>query len=62
MAPVDVLYAATQSAADLLGIGDEVGSITAGKRADLTVVSGEPLQFADWSIDSVWKSGRQAAG
>lgn len=62
MAPVDVLYAATQSAADLLGIGHEVGSITAGKRADLTVVSGEPLQFADWSIDSVWKSGRQAAG
>ncbi len=60
MAPVDILYAATQSAADLLGIGHEVGSITPGKRADLTVVSGEPLQFADWSIDSVWKSGRQA--
>ena len=62
MAPGDVLYAATQSAADLLGIGDQVGSITAGKRADLTIIDGDPFQFADWSIQSVWKSGIQVVG
>ena len=62
MAPGDVLHAATQSAADLLGIGDQVGSITAGKRADLTIIDGDPFQFADWSIQSVWKSGIQVVG
>jgi len=36
----DVLVAATESAADLLGVGGEVGSITPGKRADLTVTIG----------------------
>jgi imidazolonepropionase-like amidohydrolase len=58
----DVLVAATQSAADLLGLGTEVGSITQGKRADLTVISGDPLEFDDWVIDSVWKSGTQVVG
>ncbi len=58
----DVLVAATQSAADLIGLGNEVGSITPGKRADLTMISGDPLEFDDWVIDSVWKSGLQVVG
>ena len=58
----DVLVAATESAADLLGVGGEVGSITPGKRADLTVISGDPLEFDDWIIDSVWKSGVKVVG
>lgn len=58
----DVLVAATRSAADLLGVGGEVGSITPGKRADLTVISGDPLEFDDWIIDSVWKSGVKVVG
>ncbi len=62
MKPPDVLVAATQSAADLLGIGDEVGSITPGKRADLTVIGGNPFEFDSWTIDSVWKSGTQLIG
>lgn len=62
MKPADVLVAATQTAADLLGIGDEVGSITSGKRADLTVIGGNPFEFDSWTIDSVWKSGTQLIG
>lgn len=35
----DVLYWATQGAANAMGLGDEVGSIEVGKRADLALVS-----------------------
>ena len=62
MEPADVLVAATQSAADLLRIGGEVGSVSVGKRADLTVIGGEPLTFSDWTIDAVWKSGARIVG
>jgi imidazolonepropionase-like amidohydrolase len=62
MDPLDVLVAATQSAADLLGLGDEIGSLTPGKRADLTVISGDPLDFDSWTIESVWKSGIRVVG
>ena len=62
MNPLDVLVATTQSAADLLGLGGEIGSLTPGKRADLTVISGDPLDFEAWTIDSVWKSGVRVVG
>ncbi len=62
MDPLDVLVATTQSAADLLGLGDEVGSLMPGKRADLTVIGGDPLDFDAWTIDSVWKSGIRVVG
>jgi imidazolonepropionase-like amidohydrolase len=42
-APTDAIRAATSHAADLLGIGDLVGTLEAGKRADLVVVDGDPL-------------------
>ncbi len=38
------LVAATRAAADLLGIADEVGTLEAGKRADIVAVQGNPLE------------------
>jgi imidazolonepropionase-like amidohydrolase len=39
----DVLHWATQAGADLMGMGDELGSVREGKLADLLVVAGDPL-------------------
>jgi imidazolonepropionase len=41
--PLEVLRAATVQGADLLGIGDETGSVEVGKRADLLVHDHNPL-------------------
>ena len=57
----EALYAATQSAADLMGLGDELGSIEAGKLADLVIVDGDPSDFENLktNIEQVWKAGTQ---
>jgi len=39
--------ASTASAADLLGIGDQVGRLEVGMRADVIGVAGDPLQLGD---------------
>ena len=44
MSPADAIRSATSWAAELLGIGDEAGSLTAGRRADIIAVSGDPLR------------------
>jgi imidazolonepropionase-like amidohydrolase len=43
MTPAQVLRAATVDAAELLGMADRIGSIEAGKFADLIAVAGDPL-------------------
>lgn len=43
MTPLQAIQAATVRAADLMGWSDRVGSITAGKYADLVAVEGDPL-------------------
>jgi imidazolonepropionase-like amidohydrolase len=43
MKPLDILRAATLSAADLLGWQKQVGSLEPGKFADLIAVPGDPL-------------------
>jgi len=43
MTPMQAIQAATMGGADLLGIADKVGSIRAGKLADLIAVRGDPL-------------------
>ncbi|HET9300776.1 MAG TPA: amidohydrolase family protein, partial [Candidatus Polarisedimenticolaceae bacterium] len=48
MPPREAIKAATVNAADLLGLGAEVGTLEPGKRADLIAVEGDPL--ADVSV------------
>ena len=44
MSPAEALVAATRSAAEALGMQDEIGSLSVGKRADVVAVAGDPLQ------------------
>jgi imidazolonepropionase-like amidohydrolase len=64
MAPEDVLVATTSSAAELLGLGDQVGSLTPGKRGDVVVVAGDPFDFASLkaNIRAVYKDGQLVRG
>lgn len=41
--PMEILVAATRSAAQVCGLGDVVGTLEAGKQADILVVDGNPL-------------------
>ena len=47
MRPADVIRAATINAADLLGWGDRVGALEAGRFADVIAVDGDPLSDID---------------
>lgn len=62
--PIQALVAATSSAAELMGMSGDVGTIAPGKRADLVVVSGDPLNFEKLSerIETVYKDGVRVAG
>jgi imidazolonepropionase-like amidohydrolase len=44
MKPIDALKAGTSSDADLLGLASKIGTLEAGKLADLVAVPGDPLQ------------------
>ncbi len=48
MTPIEAIKAATVNAADLLGLSSEIGSIEAGKGADLIAVASDPV--ADVSV------------
>ncbi len=56
----DVLQAATLNGARALGVDDRLGSIEAGKLADLVVVRGDPLQDirATRNVELVVKNGQ----
>ena len=41
--PLEVLQAATLNGAELLGMEDEVGALTRGRRADIVLVKGNPV-------------------
>ena len=53
------LQATTTSAAELMAIADDLGSVEAGKVADLVVVDGDPYDFANLkeNIETVYKAG-----
>src|SRR5258708_34640718 len=44
MTPAQAIHAATSSAADLIGRAKDVGTVAAGKYADLIAVTADPLQ------------------
>ena len=64
MSPGDVLVATTRTAAELMGLEHELGTIEPGKRADLVVVSGDPFDFRDLAsrIERVYQDGRLVSG
>lgn len=43
MTPIQAISASTKVAADVIGMGGEVGTIEPGKKADIIVVDGDPL-------------------
>jgi imidazolonepropionase-like amidohydrolase len=57
--PEQALHAATMSAAELLGLQGELGTLEGGKRADVVVLDGDPLDFDRYEdrIEQVWKDG-----
>jgi len=60
MSEMDVLVAATVNAADLLDMTDTIGTIEAGKSADIIAVDASPLENIDelLNVDFVMKSGK----
>jgi imidazolonepropionase-like amidohydrolase len=64
MSPAAVLAATTSSAAELMGVAEELGTLEVGKRADVVVVDGDPYGFDDLAerIESVYQDGRRVVG
>jgi imidazolonepropionase-like amidohydrolase len=59
MTPAAVLVATTKSAAELLGVDRDLGTVEPGKLADLVLVEGDPYDFSDLAgrVRQVWKAG-----
>ena len=59
MTPMQAIEATTRSAAELMGLADELGTLEPGKRADLVVVNGDPLDVGTLSdrIKAVYQDG-----
>ena len=57
--PLEALHIATANGAQYLGQSDHIGTIAAGKRADLVVVKGDPSKnIADIeNVETVFKDG-----
>jgi imidazolonepropionase-like amidohydrolase len=64
MTPAQALHSATSSAAELLGMQDKLGTIEAGKLADIVAVAGDPLAdvTALEKVDFVMKGGAVVKG
>jgi imidazolonepropionase-like amidohydrolase len=61
--PWQAIQAATKHAAEVSGVGHEVGTVETGKRADLIVVRDNPLDHIDGvrTLQLVLKDGRVVA-
>jgi len=59
MTPMQAIEATTRSAAELMGLDGELGTLEPGKRADLVVVDGDPLEVATLAdrVTAVYKDG-----
>jgi len=64
LSPEQALVATTKTAAELMGLERELGTIEPGKRADLVVIDGDPFDFAKLGdrVTSVFKDGRRVVG
>ena len=61
MTPMQAIVASTRSAAELMGLEDELGTLEPGKRADLVVVEGDPLDVGTLAsrVETVYKDGER---
>jgi imidazolonepropionase-like amidohydrolase len=61
LTPAQTLVATSRTAAELLGVDDELGTLEPGKRADVVVVDGDALEVDKLPerIEAVWKDGQQ---
>ena len=59
MTPEQAWHATTLSAAELLGVADELGSLETGKRADLVVLDGDAADLTGLAgrVREVWRDG-----
>jgi imidazolonepropionase-like amidohydrolase len=64
MTPAQVLAATTKSAAELLQVADETGTIMPGKRADIVVLAGDPFDLANLksNVRAVYSGGCKVRG
>jgi imidazolonepropionase-like amidohydrolase len=64
MSPAQVLVATTSSAAELMRVDDELGTIEPGKRADLVVVRGGAYELATLAdrVEAVYQDGQRVVG
>jgi imidazolonepropionase-like amidohydrolase len=62
--PQQALIAATSSAAELMGLKGELGTLEPGKRADVVVLEGDPFDFEKLPqrIRTVYKDGARVVG
>ncbi len=59
MTSLEALKATTKTAAELMGLDDELGTIEPGKTADLVVAGGDPFEFDTLGerVEQVWMAG-----
>lgn len=64
MTPLQAMLATTISAAELMRVEADLGSIAVGKKADLVIVDGDPFDYADLAgrITAVYQDGCLVAG
>ena len=64
MSPLAAIHSATINAADLMGWGDQIGSIKPGKFADIIAVNGDPLSDIKLlqQVKFVMKGGQLVVG
>ncbi len=62
--PQQALVAATSSAAELMGLDDQLGTLEPGKRADVVVLEGDPFDFEKLPerVRAVYKDGVRVVG
>jgi imidazolonepropionase-like amidohydrolase len=64
MKPEEALVATTATAADLLGVSGELGTLEPGKRADVVVVGGDPFDLVTLPerVEAVYQDGARVVG
>jgi imidazolonepropionase-like amidohydrolase len=64
MTPAQVLTATTKSAAELLQLADETGTLRPGMRADLVVIGGDPFDLPNLktNVRAVYAAGQRIRG